>query len=736
MSAVSYRNRVAAAIGTIALALGSVVFVSAPASAADVTVTSGPDLVAAINAANLNPDADTITIGNAIALSADLPQITNPLTIQAAGSSSVSLSALDFDVFNVSAGAGAVTIKGFTITSAGNTNSTYAIDSATPDLTVDDIVVTGSYGGLRINGGAGTITNSTFKTSSDYGVLLESITTGTITFSNDDFSSNDYDGFNASIGGIGKLNIDHSTSNDSANGNGFSIESAGIAEISLDTVEANSNDEDGLDVTSEAGSKVNLKAITANQNDAKGLLIYATDGSEAILDGLTATSNTEVGFQVQTFAAAKVTASDVTVSKTTDDDGIYFYSEGGSTLSLSGATTTENAYTGLYAESIQNAVLTLTDLTSSKNQNVGIWIEVDTSGTANLTGATSDQNGGAGLYLEAYTGGKISVDSAASTSNAEVGAIVELYTGGKIDIKNSTISDNDLQGVAIGTDGNDGQNAVATITATTIKNNGSGRVDGGGVDIEDAVNLTVKIADSTISGNTASAGGGIYVEGDSDADEAPAVYLTLENSTVSGNVADTIGGVYVAGIDLSADSEINILNSTITNNTTQLGGPAGVGFIGTFTATIRNSILAGNIDEPAEYGDLGLYSYLDIDYSLIQTPHFSADASIAAGTGNITGVSAKLGPLANNGGPTFTHLPLSGSPAINAGEPAFATLAYDQRGLDRVFDRLDMGAVEVQLSELAETGADAVWPLAGGAVVIGAGILLLALRRRLVGNAS
>lgn len=59
-----------------------------------------------------------------------------------------------------------------------------------------------------------------------------------------------------------------------------------------------------------------------------------------------------------------------------------------------------------------------------------------------------------------------------------------------------------------------------------------------------------------------------------------------------------------------------------------------------------------------------------------------------------------LGPLADNGGPTLTHALLPLSPAINAGDPAFAGLpAYDQRGFPFVRvsgGRIDIGAIERQ----------------------------------------
>ena len=66
---------------------------------------------------------------------------------------------------------------------------------------------------------------------------------------------------------------------------------------------------------------------------------------------------------------------------------------------------------------------------------------------------------------------------------------------------------------------------------------------------------------------------------------------------------------------------------------------------------------------------------------------------------------ALLGPLADNGGPTLTHVLLLGSPAIDAGDNTLAVdedgvpLANDQRGegFDRVFgDGVDIGAFELQ----------------------------------------
>src|SRR5207237_6036332 len=64
-----------------------------------------------------------------------------------------------------------------------------------------------------------------------------------------------------------------------------------------------------------------------------------------------------------------------------------------------------------------------------------------------------------------------------------------------------------------------------------------------------------------------------------------------------------------------------------------------------------------------------------------------------------------LGPLQDNGGPTFTHALLPASPAIDTGDPNFTPPPFfDQRGpgFDRVVNgRIDIGSFEVQTQTVA-----------------------------------
>jgi hypothetical protein len=70
------------------------------------------------------------------------------------------------------------------------------------------------------------------------------------------------------------------------------------------------------------------------------------------------------------------------------------------------------------------------------------------------------------------------------------------------------------------------------------------------------------------------------------------------------------------------------------------------------------------------------------------------------GPGDQVNIDPMLGPLQDNGGPTFTHALLPGSPAINTGDPSFTPPpSYDQRGSPfvRVFNgRIDIGSFEAQ----------------------------------------
>jgi predicted outer membrane repeat protein len=194
------------------------------------------------------------------------------------------------------------------------------------------------------------------------------------------------------------------------------------------------------------------------------------------------------------------------------------------------------------------------------------------------------------------------------------------------------------------------------------------------------VTPTLRLTGSTVNGNAAADGGGIYL------------YYTsarLLNTTVSGNHSSHYGG----GISTLSDflRTIDLVNCTIYTNTTDSNG-GGMQLESAFTVNLKNTIVAGNGASgigPDIWGIIQSY-----DYNLIQD---TSGATIeGTTTHNVTGSNPMLGPLANNGGRTWTHALLAGSPAINAGSCtgiAGTPITVDQRGVARI-SPCDIGAYE------------------------------------------
>jgi hypothetical protein len=114
-------------------------------------------------------------------------------------------------------------------------------------------------------------------------------------------------------------------------------------------------------------------------------------------------------------------------------------------------------------------------------------------------------------------------------------------------------------------------------------------------------------------------------------------------------------------------------------------------------AHLQNSIIANN----RSWGPGDCHGTVSSIFSLS-----SDDSCKLNGPGDLNNLNPKLGTLGNYGGPTQTIPLLSGSPAIDAGNPSGCTDAHghllktDQRGLPRpdTEDRsgCDMGAFERQ----------------------------------------
>ncbi|MEZ0300364.1 MAG: beta strand repeat-containing protein, partial [Candidatus Methylacidiphilales bacterium] len=247
------------------------------------------------------------------------------------------------------------------------------------------------------------------------------------------------------------------------------------------------------------------------------------------------------------------------------------------------------------------------------------------------------------------------------------------------------------------------------INDSVIRANSASSGTGGGIHADSGATATV--SRSTISGNTATSGAGIYADTstinlnfstlfDNQAGYGGGIYLltataNVTNSTLSGNQAVADGG----GINAIAGSTVAVVNSTLAANRGDTGANIRTNSAST-TVSLRNTIIANGqtfTGAPGVADITGDGVFIDNGFNLIQNAGSYAATFSAPGSTSILGVDPLLAPLGNYGGPTQTHALLPGSPALNTGDTSLTSATTDQRGtgFSRVVDgRADIGAFE------------------------------------------
>jgi beta-glucanase (GH16 family) len=210
-----------------------------------------------------------------------------------------------------------------------------------------------------------------------------------------------------------------------------------------------------------------------------------------------------------------------------------------------------------------------------------------------------------------------------------------------------------------------GDGSTFNLIDSSVTNNQAGWSGGG---IYSFFNTTSTILRSTISGNVSNdVGGGIRSLGK----------FTIINSTLSGNRSTGWHG----GAIFHTDGEMEITNTTIAHNTGPDWAPSAI-FLGEWGAVVpvlklTNTLITGNQWYACEqFASGGTVSLISGGHNLVQ------DGSCNPVASDLIVGEAMIAPLVDNGGPTWTHALLPGSPAIDAAGDANCP-ATDQPGITR-----------------------------------------------------
>ena len=779
-------RRTTPVLSTAAVVCGLLLIAPLPANAAETTANTLAELRTQIATANTNDPAEVDVIdlvdatyvldgaaGNADVASGDL-DITGDLTVNGNGAlldaalidrffdvASGTLTLVDVTIVNGVApgtengGAVRVAAGASLVVSGGAMNDSTAVNPDAP-------AATAGSGGAIATAGATTVTGASFEGNrvSRAGGAIEVLAGGSATVSDSDFTDN---ATAAAPGNGGALHITGAaaatvtggtfSANAAAEGGALWNSAGGTLTVTDATIQGNTAngaaaDQGGGGVFTEGGA-VTITGGIIEGNDATGTLgsgggIQNVNGTVTVT-GTEITENTAVraGGGVEagpllapgTAAATTTTLTDVLLGGNTvtgpPGNGGGLHITGAGTVDVVDSTVVNN--TAVEGGGLWNSaagVLTVSGTTISNNT---------------ATGAAADQGGG-GVFTE---GGDVLIDTSDISGNDATGALGS--GGGILNLNAAAAEDGSTVGVVVIDSTINGNTAVragggieagplvgaveptsTVLTGVALTGNTATGVgapgNGGGFHLTGEG--TVLVDTTLVADNTAVEGGGLWNSG--------AGSMAVTDSTIASNTAtgtDGGGGLYQDGAGtITPESGLVAINVTITDNTADAGAGGAVLNAGTAVVGLLHATVTGNGSGIAGAVEIG-------NTVLTDNGGADADAGVTSVGGNVlddalpfstntlpgatdtTGVSdPQLGELADNGGPTPTLLPATGSPVIDAGLPVLGDdmeemggtlIDTDQRGVTRPLDGNGDGRADVDAGSV-EAPAIAVTPAPGG----------------------
>jgi CSLREA domain-containing protein len=308
------------------------------------------------------------------------------------------------------------------------------------------------------------------------------------------------------------------------------------------------------------------------------------------------------------------------------------------------------------------------------------------AGTYNLTATGATENANATGDLDVVEGVAIVgagtrttiVDGQALDRVFHVTAVAAFVSISGLTMRNGRhpVAETSVGGGGLANLGVETQLADVAIVGNANPDNGGGGIFEQGSAVVSADQRNLRLTRVLLVGNTARAGAGLYSLG----------RVAIENTTFSGNVASNpIGQQGGGAIENDGASASLALNAT-----TFAGNQA--------PATFGSSI---NVVTPPQPPAVSNTLFADTSNGACNAALGSTGSNIErgatcglAGTNDRVNTDPQLGPLADNGGATDTHLPARTSPAVDASTAPCPD--RDQRGALRPFGpACDIGAAEL-----------------------------------------